>query len=145
MRYSSLIKMYLEEVSLKIKLFSILAAFAVIVCLFATIAFNQTSVQAKAPHLTVSITGAAATDYQSGHISVHTLAKAALTISVRYACTNRVATSGSLQGTRHASSKGNYTWTWEPETKCFGGTARATVTAKEYGQTKTASRTFTVH
>ncbi len=98
--------------------------------------------QQPAAQLFVTITSAYATDYSSGSVSVHTLPGAALTISVTY-CSGRSATSGSLQGTKYADSAGNYTWTWEPETKCKG-TATAYVSASLNGQSASDSKDFTV-
>ena len=102
----------------------------------------QQSVQQPAAQLFVTITSAYATDSSSDSVSVHTLPGAALTISVTY-CSGRSATSESLQGTKYADSAGNYTWTWEPETKCKG-TATAYVSASLNGQSANDSKDFTV-
>jgi hypothetical protein len=106
---------------------------------------QQAPVQQQAPppaQLFVTITSAYATDYSSGSVSVHTLPGAALTISVQY-CTGSYATTSKLQGTRYADSSGDYTWMWEPETKCKGA-ATAYVNASLNGQSASNSTTFTV-
>jgi hypothetical protein len=103
---------------------------------------NSTAQAASTSRLTLSFTCALATDYKSGSVCVHTQPGAALTIKVKY-CTGYYATSKSLQGTHYANSKGNYTWIWEPETKCHGS-ATAYVTDTWKGQRASASRTFVV-
>ena len=115
----------------------------------ATIGFAASTLQLAPAHaamstskLTLSFTCASATDHKSGHVCVHTAAGAALTIKVRY-CSGAYATSKSLKGTVHANSKGNYTWSWTPDTKCKGQ-ATATVTDKWKGQSVTGSRKFVV-
>ena len=92
--------------------------------------------------LFVSFTGESAVDNSSSSVSVHTLAGAALTISVKY-CSGSYATSSSLKGTEYADSAGNYTWTWTPDTKCKG-TATAYVSASLNGQSASNSANFTV-
>lgn len=102
---------------------------------------DQSQQPASTP-LFVTITNAYATDYGPGSVSVHTLPGAALTISVQY-CTGSYATTSKLQGTRYADSTGNYTWLWEPETKCKGA-ATAYVNASLNGQSASTSTAFTV-
>ncbi|HYU76555.1 MAG TPA: hypothetical protein VEL31_28115 [Ktedonobacteraceae bacterium] len=92
--------------------------------------------------LFVTFTSAYATDYVSGSVSVHTLPGAALTITVSY-CSGYNATSKSLQGTSYADGNGDYTWTWEPETKCRGA-ATASVIASLNGQSVSNADSFTV-
>lgn len=92
--------------------------------------------------LFVAITNAFATDYGPGSVSVHTLPGAALAIKVQY-CTGSYATTSKLQGTRYADETGNYTWLWEPETKCKGP-ATAYVSASLNGQSANTSTNFTV-
>lgn len=104
---------------------------------------QQPSQPQSAPaSLFVTITNAFATDYGPGSVSVHTLPNAALTISVKY-CTGSYATTSKLEGTRYADSDGNYTWLWEPETKCKGP-ATAYVNASLNGQSANTSTNFTV-
>ncbi len=84
--------------------------------------FVSTPVQAAAsasPRLSVQFTCAQAVDLRSGRICVHTQPHAALAIKIRY-CTNYYAVSRSLKGTQIADIRGNYTWTWVPNTKCRG-------------------------
>jgi hypothetical protein len=100
-------------------------------------------VQAKSgTTLSIQFTCASATDYKAGEVCVHTQANAALTIKVKY-CSGSYATSKSLQGTVHTKAQGNYTWKWEPETKCRG-TATAYVTEKLSGHTFNVSKSFKV-
>jgi hypothetical protein len=100
-------------------------------------------VQAKSvTKLSIQFTCASATDYKSGEVCVHTQANAALTIKVKY-CSGSYATSKSLKGTVHTKSSGNYTWTWEPETKCRG-TATAYVSETLSGHTLNATKSFKV-
>ncbi len=94
------------------------------------------------PQLFLSFTGASATDYAYGSVSVHTLSGAALSITVTY-CSGYPATSGSLKGTSWADARGNHTWSWEPETKCKGA-ATATVTASLNGQAVSSTDNFVV-
>jgi hypothetical protein len=119
------------------------ALLALVASFFVGSVFNYQA-QASTPRLTLAITSVVATDHKASHVSVHTLASAALTITVLYLCTNHIATSKSLKGTQHANRLGNFTWIWTPDTKCHGN-ARATVIAKEYGQTVRAVKTFLVH
>jgi hypothetical protein len=72
--------------------------------------------------LTIQFTCAQAIDHRSGSVCVHTQAKAALTILIRY-CTGAYATSGSLKGTQYADARGNHSWSWTPDTKCRGRAA----------------------
>ncbi len=100
-------------------------------------------VQAKSmTKLSIQFTCANAVDYKSGDVCVHTQANAALTIKVKY-CSGSYATSKSLRGTVHTKTQGNYTWKWEPETKCRG-TATAYVTETLSGHTLNASKSFKV-
>ena len=94
------------------------------------------------PQLSIAFTCASATDYSHGQVCVHTEPSAALAITVTY-CSGYDATSSSLQGTSYADANGNYTWNWEPETKCRGA-ATATVSANWQGQSVTNSDNFTV-
>jgi hypothetical protein len=119
------------------------AVLALVASFFVSSVFNHQA-QASTPRLSLAITSVAATDHKVSHVGVHTLANAALTITVLYLCTNHIATSKSLKGTQHANRLGNYTWIWVPDTKCHGN-ARTTVIAKEYGQTVKAVKTFLVH
>ena len=97
---------------------------------------------AAAPHLSIQFTCAQAVDYQSGQVCVHTQAKAALTIRVKY-CSGAYATSSSLKGTQNADSRGNHTWNWTPQTKCKG-IATAFVTDMLNGDTLNTSKNFSV-
>jgi hypothetical protein len=100
-------------------------------------------VQAKSvTKLSVQFTCADAVDYKAGEVCVHTQGNAALTIKVKY-CSGKYATSKSLKGTVHTKAAGNYTWRWEPETKCRG-TATAYVTETLSGHTLNASKSFKV-
>jgi hypothetical protein len=121
-----------------------LVLLAVVACLFVGSVLNRQSASASTPRLTLTMTSIVATDHRTSHVGVHTLANAVLTITVLYLCTDHIATSKSLKGSEHANPQGNYTWVWTPDTKCHGN-ARATVTAKEYGQTMTVVKTFLVH
>jgi hypothetical protein len=69
-----------------------------------------------------------------GMVCVHTRPSAIVGLSVRY-CDGSVAKG--LQGTAHADSNGDYTWTWEVHTACASATA--TVTAKATGRSVTQS------
>ena len=80
---------------------------------------RPTYTYAAAPKLSIQFTCAKAVDNKRGNICVHTQAKAALTISIKY-CTGHYAVSKSLKGTQYADRRGNHTWTWKPETKCKG-------------------------
>ena len=118
--------------------------FLAIVTLCLSGLFVSTSpVQAKTPHITLSVTSVSAVDHHASHVSVKTLAQAALTITVLYLCSNHIATSKSLKGTAHADTQGRYTWVWTPDSKCRGN-ARATILAKEYGQAVAVQRVFSV-
>jgi hypothetical protein len=128
---------------MKRNVIGIFAVLALVASIFVGSVFSHQA-QASTPRLTLAITSAAATDHKVSHVGVHTLANAALTITVLYLCTNHIATSKSLKGTQHANRSGNYTWIWTPDTKCHGN-ARATVLAKEYGQAVKATKTFPVH
>ncbi len=99
-------------------------------------------VHAAAPKLSVQFTCASAVDNKQGSVCVHTQAKAALTIQIKY-CSGYYAVSKSLKGTQHADARGNYTWTWTPQTKCKGP-ATASVNEKFGGQSLNAVDKFTV-
>jgi hypothetical protein len=128
---------------MKRNVIGVLAVQAIVASFFVSSVFNHLGAQASTPRLSLAITSVAATDHKASHVGVHTLANAALTITVLYLCTNHLATSKSLKGTEHANRAGNYTWIWTPDTKCHGN-ARATVIAKEYGQTVRSVKTFLV-
>lgn len=129
-----------------IKRFALLAM--LIVCLavaMVVVALPATPTQATAAspvRLSLRLTCARATDYRSGEVCVHTQARAGLTITIRY-CTGHIAVSRSLKGMHYANAQGNYTWTWEPETKCHG---KAVATVQEHfkGHVLSASDAFTV-
>ncbi len=97
---------------------------------------------ATTPKLSIQFTCAQAVDYKLGQVCVHTQAKAALTIKVKY-CSGYYATSKSLQGTQFADTKGNHSWSWVPQTKCRG-TATAYVHEQFHGQPLNASTNFMV-
>ena len=99
-------------------------------------------VHAAAPKLSVQFTCANAIDNKKGNVCVHTQAKAALTIRIKY-CTGYYAVSKSLKGTQSADTRGNHTWTWTPQTKCKGP-ATAYVNEKFGGQSLNAVDKFTV-
>src|SRR5450631_2447951 len=128
--------------SMKRNVIGVFVVLALVASFFVGSVFNHQA-QASTPRLTLAITSVAATNHKGSHIGVHTLANAALTITVLYLCTNHIATSKSLKGTQHANRAGNFTWIWTPDTKCHGN-ARATVIAKEYGQTMRTVKTFLV-
>jgi len=108
-----------------------------------TFVFAQPSrTQAAAPVLSIQFTCAQAVDYRSGSVCVHTQAKAALTIKIRY-CSGAYATSSSLKGTQYADTKGNHLWSWVPQTKCRG-VATAYVTEILNGKSLSTSRNFSV-
>lgn len=92
--------------------------------------------------LTITFTCASGVDGGVGQLCVHTLPKAALSLSVRY-CDNTYAKGKAFHGVSYADGSGNYTWRWNVNTTCVG-VATATVTAKSAGQTVTQSATFTV-
>ena len=99
-------------------------------------------VHAASPKLSIQFTCANAVDNKKGNVCVHTQAKAALTIRIRY-CTGYYAVSKSLKGTQSADTHGNHTWTWIPQTKCKGP-ATAYVNEKFGGQSFNAVDKFTV-
>lgn len=105
---------------------------------------TQAPVQQPAPaQLSVTFTGESAADGDAtSYVAVHTLPRAALTISVKY-CSGRYATSDSLKGTQYADAAGDSIWTWDPDTTCHG-MATAYVTASLNGQTASNSVSFTV-
>jgi hypothetical protein len=103
---------------------------------------SPSAVYAKAPKLSIQFTCARAVDYKQGQICVHTQAKAALMIKVKY-CSGSYATSRSLQGTQYANTKGNSSWSWVPQTKCRG-TTTASVQEHFHGQFLDASIKFVV-
>ena len=129
---------------MKRNVIGVFAILVLVVSFFVSSVFNHLGAEASIPRLSLAITSVAAIDHKASHVGVHTLANAALTITVLYLCTNHIATSKSLKGIQHANRAGNYTWIWIPDTKCRGN-ARATVIAKEYGQTVRAVKTFLVH
>lgn len=94
------------------------------------------------PQIFLTFTGASATDYSSGFVSVHAQPGAALSITVTY-CTGYKAVSDSLKGTSYADGGGNHTWTWTPETKCRGE-ATADVTETWNGQSVEQTDSFIV-
>ena len=98
--------------------------------------------QPPPPQLFINFTCAQAVDYSYGRVCVHTLAGAALTITVTY-CSGYPATSASLQGTVYANGSGNYEWDWTPETSCRGQ-ATADVTAIWKGQSTSNTDDFNV-
>jgi hypothetical protein len=104
--------------------------------------FVYTSAHAAAPKLSVQFTCAQAVDHHSGKVCVHTQARAALTIKVRY-CSKYYATSKSLKGTQDADAHGNHTWSWVPDTKCKGA-ATAYVTEIYEKHPSTFSKSFSV-
>ena len=92
--------------------------------------------------LTLRFTCAQAVDTQTGKVCVHTQPGAGLTIKIKY-CSGYYATNSTLKGTKHADAKGNYTWTWTPQTTCHGS-ATAYVAAALSGQHVSKSDAFTV-
>ena len=97
---------------------------------------------AATPKLSIQFTCAQAVDYKQGQVCVHTQAKAALTIRVKY-CSGYYAVSNSLKGTQYANAQGNHTWAWTPQTKCRG-TATAYVTEQLGGRALNAVDNFIV-
>ncbi len=126
-----------------IKRFILLAALLTCVAV-AIVAYATPATQsiAAAPKLSIKFTCAHAVDYRSGQVCVHTQPRAGLTIVVRY-CTGYIATSRSLKGTHYANARGDYSWTWKPETKCHG---KAVAVVQEHISRRvlTASDTFYV-
>ncbi len=121
-------------------LFIVMMVVAIISSTFVLTRTNY--VHAAAPKLSIQFTCASAVDYKQGSVCVHTQAKAALTIRIKY-CSGYYAVSKSLKGTQYAAGNGNYTWTWVPETKCRGA-ATAYVNEKLGGQSLDAIDKFTV-
>ncbi len=123
---------------------AILVVFVVVVAIISsTFALAQTSyVHAAAPKLSIQFTCANAVDYKAGNVCVHTQAKAALTIRIKY-CSGYYAVSRSLKGTQYADTRGNHNWTWTPQTKCKGP-ATAYVNEQFSGQSLNAVDRFTV-
>lgn len=93
--------------------------------------------------LSISFTCSYAKNRAYGKVCVHTLAKAALTIKVRY-CTGYYAVSSSLKGTSYADASGNKAWSWVPDTKCLGK-AIAFATAQFGKQSTSNSVSFIVN
>jgi len=93
---------------------TLLGAFAI-----STFVYTQAQASSASPRLSVRFTCAQAVNHHAGRICVQTQARAALTIKIRY-CTNYYAVSKSLKGTQFADTRGNYIWTWKPDTKCSG-------------------------
>ncbi len=122
----------------------LLGVFVVVAAIISsTFALAQTSyVHAAAPKLSIQFTCANAVDYKVGNACVHTQAKAALTIRIKY-CSGYYAVSRSLKGTQYADTHGNHTWTWTPQTKCKGP-ATAYVNEQFGGQSLNATDRFTV-
>ena len=125
-------------------LVAILVVVAVVTAIISsTFALAQPSyVHAASPKLSIQFTCANAIDNKQGNVCVHTQAKAALTIRIKY-CTGYYAVSKSLKGTQSADTHGNHTWTWIPQTKCKGPAA-AYVNEKFGGQSLNAIDKFTV-
>ncbi|GAC1426006.1 MAG: hypothetical protein PVS3B3_00090 [Ktedonobacteraceae bacterium] len=124
-----------------------LAAILIIIMVGAIISSAFTLAQphyvyAAAPKLSIQFTCANAVDYKQGKVCVHTQAKAALTIRIKY-CTGYYAVSKSLKGTQYADTRGNHTWTWTPQTKCKGP-AIAYVNEQFAGRSFNAIDKFTV-
>ncbi len=124
-----------------------LLVFLIVTMLVASIstafALAQTNyVHAAAPKLSIQFTCANAIDNKLGNVCVHTQAKAALTIRVKY-CAGYYAVSKSLKGTQYADTHGNHTWTWTPQTKCKGP-ATAYVNEQFAGQSLNALDKFAV-
>ena len=135
--------------SLKSSLLRFKHSLLTIMCIFALFSASSAfmlaqplQVGATAPKLTIQFTCAQAIDHRSGSVCVHTQAKAALTIRIRY-CTGAYATSYSLKGIHPADARGNHSWSWVPDTKC-SGKATAYVVEKLGRQSFSASRIFIV-
>jgi hypothetical protein len=99
--------------------------------------------------LDVTFTCAWAKAFVGGQICVHTQPYAALLLSISY-CTGNIVNGQSkewasvpTQGWVHADGNGDYTWNFNPKTRCIGP-ATATVTANWQGQSVTRSATFIV-
>ena len=127
----------------KLYLAALLLSIAFIAATIGTFALAQpTYTYATAPKLSVQFTCAKAVDNKQGNVCVHTQAKAALTIRIKY-CTGYYAVSKSLKGTQYADTRGNHTWTWTPQTKCKGP-ATAYVKEQFGNQSLNATDKFTV-
>jgi hypothetical protein len=113
--------MLLKSSLLRIKhsLFTIMCIFALFSTSSAFMLAQPFQVDATASKLTIQFTCVQAIDHRSSSVCVHTQAKAALAIKIKY-CTDAYATSYSLKGTRHANAQGNHIWRWTPDTKCRG-------------------------
>ena len=122
---------------------TLLVIIMVVAIISSTIALARPSyVHAAAPKLSIQFTCANAIDNKQGKVCVHTQAKAALTIRIKY-CTGYYAVSKSLKGTQYADTHGNHTWTWTPQTKCKGPAA-AYVNEQFGGHSLNAVDKFTV-
>ncbi len=127
----------------KLYLAALLLSIAFIAATISTFALVQpTYTYATAPKLSVQFTCANAVDNKQGTICVHTQAKAALTIHIKY-CSGYYAVSKSLKGTQYADTRGNHAWTWKPETKCKGP-ATAYVNEQFGGRLLNVTDRFTV-
>jgi hypothetical protein len=103
------------HVFLVLSVITLLGAFAI-----STFVYTQAqAASSTSPRLSVRFTCAQAVNHHAGRVCVQTQARAALTIKIRY-CTNYYAVSKSLKGTQFADTRGNYIWTWIPDTKCSG-------------------------
>ena len=76
---------------MKRNVIGVFAVLALVVSFFVSSVFNHQA-QASTPRWSLAITSVAATDHKVSHVGVHTLANAALTITVLYLCTNHIAT-----------------------------------------------------
>ncbi len=104
----------------------------VVAIISSTFVLTRTSyVHAAAPKLSIQFTCANAVDNKHGSVCVHTQAKAALTIRIRY-CTGYYAVSKSLKGTQYADTHGNHIWIWTPQTKCKG--AATAYVSEQFGK-----------
>ncbi len=101
---------------------------------------GPSSVSSSQPFIT--FTAAYATHRVLGVVSVHTLPRATLTISITY-CRGQHATSPALRGASYANSNGDYIWTWKPKVSCTG-LATARVTASIHGQAVSQTHVFRV-
>jgi hypothetical protein len=135
--------------SLKSSLLRFKRSLPTIMCIFALFSVSNAfmiaqpfQADATAPKLTIQFTCAQAIDHRSSFVCVHTQAKAALTIKIKY-CTGAYATSYSLKGIRYADAKGNHSWGWTPDTKC-PGKATAYVIEALGRQSLSASKIFIV-
>ena len=127
----------------KLYLAALLVSLAFIAATISTFTLTQsTFTYAAAPKLSIQFTCANAVDNKQGNVCVHTQAKAALTIRIKY-CSGYYAVSKSLKGTQYADTRGNHTWTWTPQTKCKG-TATAYVKEQFGSQSLNATDKFTV-